>query len=88
MRLNHSSSGGAEIVVEGVVAAIDICFRALPLSALSCHLAPLAAWPDAIRFRFPWSGHLHYVNPLNDTPPEHCTYGEQGWTSDENVLSG
>jgi len=56
-------------------------------SARSCHLAPIASWPDTIRFRYPWSSHLHYVNPINDTPPASCVYGATGWTSLENVLS-
>ncbi|PWZ01021.1 phospholipase C/P1 nuclease [Testicularia cyperi] len=52
-----------------------------------CHLAVLAGWPDTIRFRYPWSGSLHYVNPVDDHPPQHCAYGETGWTSPNNVLS-
>jgi hypothetical protein len=56
----------------------------------SCHLAPLAGWPDTVRFRYPWSSHLHYVNPVNDEPPKHCTYGEDGWQDrgTGNVLEG
>ncbi|UZJ55901.1 hypothetical protein CBS101457_005221 [Exobasidium rhododendri] len=44
-----------------------------------CHLGPLAGWPDRVRFLYPWSSHLHYVNPVDDEPPKHCTYGENGW---------
>ncbi|TKY85149.1 hypothetical protein EX895_006229 [Sporisorium graminicola] len=52
-----------------------------------CHLAVLAGWPDMIRSRYPWSGELHYVNPVDDHPPSHCFYGEAGWTSPNNVLT-
>lgn len=52
-----------------------------------CHLAVLAGWPDSVRFRYPWSGQLHYVNPVDDHPPQHCAYGETGWSSPNNVLS-
>ncbi|SOV07061.1 related to Nuclease Le3 [Ustilago sp. UG-2017a] len=52
-----------------------------------CHLAVLAGWPDTIRSRYPWSGQLHYVNPIDDHPPSKCFYGETGWTSDNNVLA-
>lgn len=53
-----------------------------------CHLATLASWPDTAKWRMPWSGHLHYVNPVHDEPPETCTYGEQGFTDQDNVLTG
>lgn len=52
-----------------------------------CHLAILASWPDTAKWRMPWSGKLHYVNPIDDDPPALCTYGERGWTSQENVLT-
>ncbi|CAO1626235.1 unnamed protein product [Parajaminaea phylloscopi] len=52
-----------------------------------CHLAPLASWPDTAKWRMPWSGRYHYVNPIDDDPPQSCTYGEFGWTSEENVLT-
>ncbi|KAJ9477738.1 hypothetical protein PHBOTO_001318 [Pseudozyma hubeiensis] len=52
-----------------------------------CHLAVLAGWPDTIRSRYPWSGQLHYVNPVDDHPPSKCYYGETGWTSPNNVLT-
>jgi predicted permease len=32
-----------------------------------------------VRFLYPWSSHLHYINPVDDEPPKHCTYGEHGW---------
>lgn len=52
-----------------------------------CHLAVLAGWPDTIRYRYPWSSQLHYVNPVDDHPPHQCFYGETGWTSADNVLT-
>ena len=52
-----------------------------------CHLAVLAGWPDTIRYRYPWSGQLHYVNPVDDHPPSQCFFGETGWTSPNNVLT-
>lgn len=52
-----------------------------------CHLAVLAGWPDTIRSRYPWSGQLHYVNPVDDHPPSQCLFGETGWTSQDNVLT-
>lgn len=44
-----------------------------------CHLAPLSAWADRVHGRYPWASHLHYINPVQDDPPKHCTYGENGW---------
>lgn len=44
-----------------------------------CHLAPLSAWADRVHGQFPWASHLHYINPVQDDPPNHCTYGENGW---------
>ncbi|KDN37244.1 phospholipase C/P1 nuclease [Tilletiaria anomala UBC 951] len=52
-----------------------------------CHLAPLASWPDAQHMRYPWSSKLHYINPLQDDPPLHCTYGEEGWASPDNLVT-
>uniref|UniRef100_V5E7W7 Nuclease S1 n=1 Tax=Kalmanozyma brasiliensis (strain GHG001) TaxID=1365824 RepID=V5E7W7_KALBG len=52
-----------------------------------CHLAVLAGWPDTIRTHYPWSGQLHYVNPIDDHPPHQCLYGETGWSSPDNVLT-
>ncbi|KAF8624988.1 hypothetical protein AX15_005620 [Amanita polypyramis BW_CC] len=55
-----------------------------------CHLAVVATWADRIRFRMHWSGPLHYVNAIDDHPPETCLFpGEQGWQGreDANVLS-
>ena len=53
----------------------------------SCHLATLASWPDTIHMRYPWSGHLHYINGIGDDPPLKCLYGEEGWSSQENLVS-
>lgn len=44
-----------------------------------CHLAPLSAWADRVHGQYPWASHLHYINPVQDDPPKHCTYGENGW---------
>ncbi|PWN32099.1 phospholipase C/P1 nuclease, partial [Meira miltonrushii] len=44
-----------------------------------CHLAPLSAWADRVHGQYPWASHLHYINPVQDDPPKHCTYGEKGW---------
>jgi hypothetical protein len=49
-------------------------------------LAPVAAWADSIRFSHRDTGVLHYVNPLQDDPAGHCTFGEEGWATDRNVL--
>lgn len=76
----------AEIGWPGVNA---ICLQCR-MTLSSCHLGPLAGWPDTVRFLYPWSSHLHYVNPVNDEPPKHCTYGEDGWQDKGtgNVLDG
>lgn len=52
-----------------------------------CHLATLASWPDTAKWRMPWSGKYHYINPIGDHPPSNCTYGEHGWTEQDNVLT-
>ncbi|PWN51441.1 phospholipase C/P1 nuclease [Violaceomyces palustris] len=52
-----------------------------------CHLATLAGWPDNVRYRLPWSSQLHYVNPMEDHPPDSCLYGEKGWTNQDNLLT-
>ncbi|KAG5350472.1 hypothetical protein C0989_010897 [Termitomyces sp. Mn162] len=45
-----------------------------------CHLAPIAAWADRIRYRMPWSGPLHYIGGVGDHPPDHCKFpGSRGW---------
>ncbi|KLO14003.1 phospholipase C/P1 nuclease [Schizopora paradoxa] len=54
----------------------------------NCHLAPVAAWADKVRFHMPWSGPLHYVGGVGDHPSDHCDFGDDGWqgTPGHNVL--
>lgn len=56
----------------------------------NCHLAPVAAWADKIRWANRWSSALHYVNGIGDHPGNHCVFGEQGWQGAPgvNVLGG
>ncbi|EJU01173.1 phospholipase C/P1 nuclease [Dacryopinax primogenitus] len=60
----------------------------LPYNA-RCHLAPYAAWADSIKRKpeWRWTSSLHYVNGIGDHPAEHCVFGDQGWTSEKNLLS-
>ncbi|RDB18622.1 Endonuclease 2 [Hypsizygus marmoreus] len=54
-----------------------------------CHLAPIAAWADQIRYRMRWSAPLHYVGALDDYPSQTCVFpGERGWAGRQggNVL--
>lgn len=45
-----------------------------------CHLAPVAAWADKIRFRMRWSAALHYIGALDDHPSQKCLFpGDRGW---------
>lgn len=53
----------------------------------SCHLATLSAWADTIHGWAPWSSTLHYINPTQDAPPEHCEYGEHGFVNPRNVVT-
>ncbi|KAF8634806.1 hypothetical protein AX17_004059 [Amanita inopinata Kibby_2008] len=56
-----------------------------------CHLAPVAAWADKIRYKMHWSASLHYVGALGDHPPDTCLFpGVRGWEGRRgaNVLSG
>lgn len=57
-------------------------------SYANCHLAPVAAWADKVRFHMPWSGPLHYVGGVGDHPSDHCEFGQDGWqgTPGHNVL--
>lgn len=53
-----------------------------------CHLAPVAAWADAVRGRYSWTGTMHYVNAKEDHPADHCVFGERGWVDEDiNVLT-
>ncbi|KAL7421838.1 hypothetical protein Q5752_003609 [Cryptotrichosporon argae] len=59
----------------------------LPAEA-RCHLAPIAAWADQVRGRYPQTGGMHYVNPKLDHPGDHCEFGEHGWINEDvNVLT-
>jgi nuclease S1 len=55
-----------------------------------CHLAPIAAWADKVKWANRWSSALHYVNGIGDHPGNHCVFGEQGWMGPPgvNVLGG
>ncbi|KAK7006032.1 phospholipase C/P1 nuclease domain-containing protein [Favolaschia claudopus] len=55
-----------------------------------CHLAPVAAWADKLRYKMRWSAALHYVGALDDHPSQTCAFpGSRGWAGkqDGNVLS-
>ncbi|KEP50031.1 S1/P1 nuclease [Rhizoctonia solani 123E] len=66
----------------------EIC-KILP-SNFNCRLSGIAAWADKIRGlpQFRWTSGLHYVNPLDDWPPEKCAFGESGWKTEQNILQG
>ncbi|TDL24454.1 phospholipase C/P1 nuclease [Rickenella mellea] len=66
----------AQIHLDPSVAAA-LC-EVLPESA-KCHLAPVAAWADNIRMRMRWSAPLHFANPTEDHPSQHCEFGGKGW---------
>ncbi|KAK2459617.1 hypothetical protein APHAL10511_008372 [Amanita phalloides] len=54
-----------------------------------CHLAPVASWADRIRFKYHWSGPLHYIGAFGDHPRETCLFpGDRGWEGrqDANIL--
>lgn len=57
------------------------------LTRASCHLAPLAPWPDTIHGWAPWSSSLHYINPTQDAPPAVCEYGEHGFVNPRNIVT-
>jgi hypothetical protein len=55
-----------------------------------CHLAPVATWADKFKYQMRWSASLHYINALDDHPPQSCTFpGARGWAGRQggNVLS-
>ncbi|KAF8581284.1 phospholipase C/P1 nuclease [Ramaria rubella] len=56
----------------------------------NCHLGPIAAWADKIKWANRWSSNLHFVNPVGDHPGNHCSFGERGWEGAPgvNVLGG
>ncbi|KAG7086583.1 hypothetical protein E1B28_002529 [Marasmius oreades] len=54
-----------------------------------CHLAPIAAWADKLKYRMRWSAAMHYVGALDDHPSQTCAFpGTRGWAGrkDINVL--
>ncbi|KAF8067549.1 phospholipase C/P1 nuclease domain-containing protein [Lyophyllum atratum] len=54
-----------------------------------CHLAPIAAWADRVRYGMRWSAPLHYVGALDDHPSQTCVFpGNRGWAGakQHNVL--
>ncbi|KAJ9091752.1 hypothetical protein QFC19_008962 [Naganishia cerealis] len=85
-------AGGHEIVatiaqVHLHPAVKDKLCTILPAQA-KCHLAPVAAWADTVRGRYRETGPMHYINPVDDVPGEHCTFGEHGWINDKvNVIT-
>ena len=47
-----------------------------------CSLAPIAAWADKVRMRpeYRYTAPLHYVNAVDDAPPDGCAFpGAHGW---------
>ncbi|KAG8724989.1 hypothetical protein FRC09_010737, partial [Ceratobasidium sp. 395] len=66
----------------------EIC-NILP-ARFNCRLSSIAAWADKVRGlpQFRWTSGLHYINPIDDWPPETCTFGETGWKNDQNILQG
>ncbi len=59
------------------------------LGQSKCHLSSIASWADQIRDSMRWSGALHFVNAVDDNPPQNCLFpGARGWAGDphSNVL--
>ena len=57
----------------------------------SCSLASVASWADQIKLEMKWSKSLHFVNAVDDHPPQLCLFpGARGWLGkkDANVLGG
>ncbi|KAF7321882.1 hypothetical protein MKEN_00710200 [Mycena kentingensis (nom. inval.)] len=55
-----------------------------------CHLAPVAAWADKLRFKMRWSAPMHYIGAVGDHPSQLCAFpGAKGWEGRRgiNVLS-
>ncbi|KAG9096212.1 hypothetical protein FRC06_008905, partial [Ceratobasidium sp. 370] len=61
----------------------------LPRSS-NCSLASIATWADDVKKQpeWTWSANLHFVNGLDDHPPENCTFIKYGWSADQNILRG
>ncbi|GAA96254.1 uncharacterized protein L969DRAFT_43350 [Mixia osmundae IAM 14324] len=53
------------------------------------HLAFYAAWPDRVRFAYPWSSHLHYAGPnaTGEDPPMACHYDQVHFVNEDNVMA-
>ncbi|KAJ7354563.1 phospholipase C/P1 nuclease domain-containing protein [Mycena albidolilacea] len=50
-----------------------------------CHLAPVAAWADKLRYKMRWSAPLHYVGAVGDHPSQTCAFpGTRGWEGKQN----
>jgi hypothetical protein len=50
-----------------------------------CHLAPVAAWADKLRYKMRWSAPLHYVGAVGDHPSQTCAFpGTRGWAGRQN----
>ncbi|WWC61822.1 uncharacterized protein I303_104407 [Kwoniella dejecticola CBS 10117] len=59
----------------------------LPAEA-NCHLAPIAAWADTVRNRYRNTAPMHYINGVDDHPPDTCEFGEHGWVNEDvNVVT-
>ncbi|KAJ1300128.1 hypothetical protein OPQ81_011881 [Rhizoctonia solani] len=58
-------------------------------SRYGCNLANIATWPDDVKKQreWLWSAGLHFVNGVDDYPPEDCAFGTKGWTTDQNILN-
>jgi hypothetical protein len=51
-----------------------------------CHLAPIAAWADKIRWKERWSAPLHYIGAIGDDPSETCLFpGDNGWAGRDGM---
>ena len=51
-----------------------------------CHLAPIAAWADKLRYKMRWSAQMHYVGALDDHPSQTCAFpGDRGWAGRRSI---
>ncbi|KAL0571239.1 hypothetical protein V5O48_010727 [Marasmius crinis-equi] len=51
-----------------------------------CHLAPIAAWADKLRYRMRWSAAMHYIGARDDYPSQTCAFpGDRGWAGTKNI---
>ena len=52
----------------------------------NCHLAPISAWADKIKYRMRWSSALHYIGAVDDYPPNDCAYpGPNRWSGKKEI---